>query len=73
MPVAPRDLPRSPAQLLHEFDLALLNGDRDAVTFVAVGVGAPPSGRHPQSPILDGALAWHVPAVAGTEGRELVR
>ena len=30
MPVAPRDLPRSPAQLLHEFDLALLNGDRDA-------------------------------------------
>ena len=30
MPVAPRDLPRSPAQLLHEFDLALLYGDRDA-------------------------------------------
>ena len=30
MPVAPRDLPRSPAQLLHAFDLALLNGDRDA-------------------------------------------
>ncbi|MCY4615400.1 MAG: protein DpdD [Chloroflexi bacterium] len=29
MPVAPRDLPRSPAQLLHELDLALLNGDRD--------------------------------------------
>ncbi len=30
MPVAPRDLPRSPPQLLHEFDLALQGGDRDA-------------------------------------------
>lgn len=29
LPVAPQDLPRSPAQLLHEFDLALLGGDRD--------------------------------------------
>ena len=29
MPVAPQDLPRSPAQLLHEFDLVLLDGNRD--------------------------------------------
>ena len=29
-PVAPQDLPRSPAQLLHEFDLAVLGGDRNA-------------------------------------------